>query len=273
LGGAVAIVTGGASGIGRAFSATLVRRGSTVVVADLDGARAEVVAKELDGGGRRARAAELDVRDGPAVQALVDDVVTTHGRLDYVFNNAGIGVGGNVQDLTLAHWDRIIDVNLRGVINGVMAAYPIMVRQRRGHIVNTASMAGLVPPGLLTPYATTKFGVVGLSMSLRTEAAGYGVRVSAVCPGPVNTPMLDTRGPEDLPVPDSLPDGRRVLSKWSPPCSPERVARAVMRGIDRNTPIIVVPWWIKPAWALWRLSPRLLLRLAEGEIGRIRRMA
>src|SRR5207244_3176836 len=136
---------------------------------------------------------------------LIEDVHARHDRLDYLFNNAGIGVGGNLEDLTMAHWERIIDVNLRGVVHGVMAAYPLMIRQGRGHIVNTASMAGLVPTGM------------------------------------------------------------------PPPCSPERVARAVLRGIERNDPVVVVPWWIKPGWALMRLSPRLLLRMAAAEIASVRR--
>jgi len=269
--GATAIVTGGASGIGRALVTALADRGTTVVLADVDGDAAQLVAKELDGGRGLVSPVHLDVREADAVRAVVLDVRDRRGRLDLLCNNAGIGVGGNLEDLTLAHWDRIIDVNLRGVVHGVMAAYPVMLEQGRGHIVNTASMAGLVPTGMLTPYSTTKFAVVGLSLALRSEAAAKGVRVSVLCPGPVKTPMLDSRGPEDLPIPPSLPRPRRFLTRRAPPCSPERAARAVLRGIERNDPVIVVPWWIKPAWALMRISPRLLLRMAEGEIASARR--
>jgi len=102
-------------------------------------------------------------------------------------NNAGIGVGGEASELTLAHWERVIDVNLRGVIHGVHAAYPVMIAQRSGHIVNTASLAGLMPSPWLTPYAMTKHAVVGLTLSLRAKAAAHGVRVTAVCPGVVDT--------------------------------------------------------------------------------------
>src|SRR5207248_6593438 len=122
-----------------------------------------------------------------------------HGRLDLMVNNAGIGIGGETRELLLAHWDRIIDVNLRGVVHGVHAAYPVMIEQGSGHIVNTASLAGLLPSPGATPYAMTKHAVVGLSLSLRGEAAAYGVRVTAVCPGVVETPILDKGGPDDLP--------------------------------------------------------------------------
>src|SRR4051794_19719080 len=139
----VAIVTGGGSGIGEALCRALAARGDTVVVADIDGASAERVAGDI---GAHATAAKVDVRDYTAVQGVVDDTVAAHGRLDLIVNNAGIGVGGDVLELTVAHWDRIIDINLRGVIHGVHAAYPVMARQRSGHIVNIGSVAGLPPP-------------------------------------------------------------------------------------------------------------------------------
>ena len=108
-----------------------------------------------------------------------------------MFNNAGISIGGETEELTLDHWNSIIDVNIRGVVHGVHAAYPVMVRQGSGHIVNTASMGGLMAAGLLTSYVMTKHAVVGLSLALRSEAAAHGVGVTAVCPSAVDTPILD----------------------------------------------------------------------------------
>src|SRR6516225_4102198 len=197
----IAIITGAASGIGRALASALVTRGDTVVVADVDGEGAERVAGELARRGPgTATSAVVDVRDAGTVRALVDQVRDQHGRLDVMVNNAGIGIGGEAGELALAHWERVIDVNLRGVVHGVHAAYPVMIAQRSGHIVNTASLAGLVPAPLLTPYAMTKHAVVGLSLSLRAEAAAHGVRVTAVCPGVVDTPILDSVSPDDLPA-------------------------------------------------------------------------
>jgi NAD(P)-dependent dehydrogenase (short-subunit alcohol dehydrogenase family) len=205
-----AIVTGGGSGIGEALSRALAARGDTVVVADIDGANAERVAGDIGG-----TAAKVDVRDAGAVQALVDDTVASYGRLDLIFNNAGIGVGGDALELTVAHWDRIIDINLRGVVHGVQAAYPVMARQGSGHIVNTASIAGLMAPAYMAPYVAVKHAVVGLSMSLRGEAKAHGVNVTAVCPGWTDTAILDSMGPEDLPKPALAREGgvREIAEK------------------------------------------------------------
>src|SRR3954447_8385185 len=192
--GRIAIVTGGGSGIGEALSRALAGRGDTVVVADIDGAAAERVAGEISG-----HAAKVDVRDAASVQALVDDTVAAHGRLDLMVNNAGIAVGGDALELTVAHWDRIIDINLRGVVHGIQAAYPVMAKQRSGHIVNTASMAGLTAPAFMAPYVAVKHAVVGLSMSLREEAKAHDVNVTVVCPFWIDTPILDSTGPDDLP--------------------------------------------------------------------------
>ena len=137
--GKVAVITGGGSGIGAAMAAELRRQGATVVTADVKGGDVE-----------------LDVRDRAAVEAAVERVITDHGRLDLLFNNAGISMGGETHRMDPSYFDRIIDVNLRGVVNGVMAAYPRMVEQGHGHIVNTASMAGLAGTPMVAAYSMTK---------------------------------------------------------------------------------------------------------------------
>jgi NAD(P)-dependent dehydrogenase (short-subunit alcohol dehydrogenase family) len=250
----IAIVTGGGSGIGEAISRALAARGDTVVVADIDGAAAERVAGDI---GQRATSAKVDVRDADAVQGLVDDTVAAHGRLDLIFNNAGIGIGGDVLELTVPHWDRIIDINLRGVVHGVQAAYPVMARQRSGHIVNTASIAGLVAPPYLAPYAATKHAVVGLSMSLREEAKAHGVRVTVVCPGWTDTPILDSTGPDDLPKPSMAEEGgvREVAERMGRLYTPQELARDVLAAIDKNKAILVTPRKFRVMWRLQRLTP------------------
>jgi short-subunit dehydrogenase len=160
----------------------------------------------------------------------------------------------------------VIDVNLRGVVHGVQAAYPVMVRQGDGHIVNTASLAGLLPAPGIAPYSATKWAVVGLSLSLRGEGAAKGVRVSVVCPGGVDTPILDKRTPADLPpVPsaDNI-DSRAVITRMSGGrlYDPDSLAVDILRGIDRNQAIIVAPRQARILWRLMRLSPSLFLRLS-----------
>jgi NAD(P)-dependent dehydrogenase (short-subunit alcohol dehydrogenase family) len=264
----IAIVTGAASGIGRALATALVARGDTVVVADIDGDGAGRVAGELARHGPGTAApAMVDVRDAAAVRDLVDQARDTYGRLDLMMNNAGIGVGGEARELVLAHWDRVIDVNLRGVVHGVHAAYPLMIEQGSGHIVNTASLAGLLPSPGLTPYAMTKHAVVGLSLSLRAEAAAYGVRVTAVCPGVVDTPILDTAGPDDLPKPALSGHTREVFRHFQPRFyAPGRLAQDVLRGIDRNAALVVAPASARVAWYLWRYAPLVVTRMAARQL-------
>src|SRR3954471_16954051 len=249
----VAIVTGGGSGIGAGISRALGARGDSVVVADIDGAAAQRVADEVGG-----TAAKVDVRDGEAVQALVDDTVAGHGRLDLIFNNAGIGVGGDATELTTAHWDRIIDINLRGVTNGVAAAYPVMARQRSGHIINTASIAGLIATPYMAPYVAVKHAVLGLSLSLRGEAKAYGGQVLAVCPGGTDTPILDSTGPDDLPK-TSLAEReggvRETAQKMGKLYSPEALAQDILEAIAKDKAVLVTPTKFRVMWRLSRLSP------------------
>lgn len=177
----VAIVTGAGSGIGRAISVALGRRGARVIVTDLDLASAEATAEMVRRAGAETSAHRVDVVDPGDVSEIVDHTVRVHRRLDLLFNNAGIAVGGEARDTTLAEWHRTIDVNLLGVVHGVHAAYPVMIRQGSGHIVNTASVAGLSPVPGLVAYAATKHAVVGLSTrsARRRRATESGSRRSA----------------------------------------------------------------------------------------------
>jgi NAD(P)-dependent dehydrogenase (short-subunit alcohol dehydrogenase family) len=154
---ATAIITGGASGIGRALAEELARRGCEVVLADLQIELAQEVAAEIQASGGKAEAMKVDVADFPAVEKLVQATVKRTGRLDYMFSNAGIAVAGSVGLYGIEDWNYVVDVNLRGVINGVQAAYKRMVAQGFGHIVNTASMAALMPgPGNVSiPWPST----------------------------------------------------------------------------------------------------------------------
>lgn len=200
---------------------------------------------------------------------LVERVAAERGRLDVVFNNAGIAVGGTVDELTLDHWNRTIDVNLRGVVHGVHAAYPIMKRQGFGHIVNTASLAGLVPAPLMAPYTATKHAVVGLSLALRAEAAAHGVRVSVVCPGFTDTPLLDNANPGLPQTPTGAgarESARRTTGRLY---SVDALAADVIRGMARNRALIVAPATGRLAWRGTRLSPSAAVRVASLAVRRL----
>ena len=255
---AIALITGGGSGIGAATGTLMAANGDTVILADINAEAADNVAAAIVASGGKAESAALDVRDGRAFAALVDRVVADHGRIDLIFNNAGIGVGGPIEDLNAEHWQRIVDVNIMGVVNGVRAAYPHMIRQGDGHIVNTASLAGLVPSPMLAPYAMTKHAVVGLSLSLRPEAARHGIRVTALCPGPTETPILDSKGPEDLP-PNDVFSARDLLMKATGEIYPvEDLAAELVAGIAANKSYIVAPRRARMAWWIHRLLPAVV---------------
>ncbi len=260
--GAVAIMTGGASGIGRALSEALGRRGASVVLADRQVALAQEVADGIQERGGQASAVELDVTDFAAVDQLVRATTQDQGRLDYMFNNAGIAIGGEVRVCQIEDWDSVLNVNLHGVVNGVQAAYPVMLSQGCGHIVNTASMAGLLPMPAAVSYATTKHAVVGLSKSLRVEAALYGIRVSVLCPGFIRTPILHggKYGKNLQPVP---PEVQEKFIRQYRPMAPAVFAEKVLDALARNKALIIVPGWWRLFWWLSRLSPALELSLAQ----------
>jgi len=260
--GAVAIITGGASGIGRALAGELARRGAEVVLADLQDDAVKKAAAEIRSRGGRSTAAVVNVADFDGVRQTVSDTIERTGRLDFLFNNAGIGIGGEVRDYTLNDWNRLMDVNQRGVVHGVQAAYGAMVDQGFGHIVNTASIAGLCPTPFETGYGMTKHAVVGLSQSLRIEAAGHGVRVSVVCPGVIRTPILD--GGRYGRVIGDIPS-EKTMAMWERlrPMDPDIFARKVLDQVALNRAIIIVPGWWKIFWWMYRLSPALGMRLVE----------
>jgi NAD(P)-dependent dehydrogenase (short-subunit alcohol dehydrogenase family) len=258
-----AIVTGAASGIGKELARQLAADGWHVVVADLNGDGAKRVAEQLPD----AEGLQLDVTDADAVQAAVHDVHDRHG-LHLMVNNAGVSprAPGDTPELDLADWRRVIEVNLFGVVHGVAAAYPLLVKQGRGAILNTASLAGLTFGPGLGVYGASKHAVVGYSLGLRAEAARYGVRVVTLCPSFVDTPLLDgtvtsTQG-ETRSIRESiapLRTGKLVTA--------EETAAAALDGVRRNRAVVVVPRRGRQLWAMTRWAPGLAGR-ASASIAR-----
>ncbi len=261
----VAIVTGGASGIGRALATELANRGATVVVADLQKEQAAELVVALTKSGAKAVARTLDVTDYEAFDQMVAEVMQLFGRLDYLFNNAGIMFMGDAEKYSIDDWNFTVDVNLRGVINGVQASYNRMRAQGFGHIVNTASMAGLIPTAGSIGYTTTKHAVVGLSKGLLAEAAEHNVRVSAFCPGIIRTPIM-TGGKFGRKV-EELDDRQQknflgALEKMKP-MDPALFATRALDAVARNQFLIILPKWNRLFWLLNRFSSRLGLGFSK----------
>jgi len=255
--GATAIVTGGASGIGRAFAMELARRQCHVIVADLQIDLAEEVVSEITRTGGSARAEQIDVTDWAGVEQLVQTTHKRSGRLDYIFNNAGIHISGGVEHYSPEDWNLLIDINLRGVIHGVQAAYPIMVAQGFGHIINTSSIAGLLTSPGSVGYSATKFAVVGLSKSLRVEAARKGIKVSVLCPGVIRTPLLKQGGKYGKQVEHIPAEEQNRIWESLRPMDPAAFARCVIAAVAKNKAVIIAPAWWRLLWWMARLTPAL----------------
>lgn len=261
----VAIITGGASGIGQAIGEELGRLGAQVVLVDIQEELGLAVAEGIRQAGGRADMRALDITDRGAVDAFFNGVRDSYGHLDLVFNNAGINVVGELRDISLEQWDRLIDVNLKGVIYGTHTAYEIMREQGHGHIVNTASIAGLVPLPIEGAYGATKHAVVGLSMSLRAEARALGVNVSVVCPGVIGTPMVDTGTYVNF-------DKDELMANAPTLYSVDRAARVILRGVRRNRGIITVTAAARILWWVQRFMPGALTMLVQPALKRLRKL-
>lgn len=261
--GATAIITGGASGIGRALAQELARRGAEVVLADLQIELAQEAAAGIRNWGGKATAVKLDVTDYPAVEKVVRDTVFRTGRLDYLFNNAGIFISGNIHQYSIEDWDYIFNINVRGVVHGIHAAYPIMLKQGFGHIVNTGSMAGLMSSPGEVAYSMTKHAVVGLSRSLRAQAGLAGIRVSVLCPGIIQTAMVENGGTFGRSYLAISPETRRELLEKIKPMPADLFARKVLDAVAKNKAIIIEPPWWRWIWRLQRLFPAYSIELTQ----------
>lgn len=215
-----AVLTGGASGIGAATAKRFAEEGSTVIITDVDVEGGEAVADEIVDSGGTAEFRELDVRSYDAVESVLDAVAEEYGGIDVLFNNAGVGEDRSLAETDEAHRDRIVEVNLYGVWNGCRAVLPIMRASGGGAIVNTSSMAGWLPAPFTT-YAMTKAAVLHFTKSIAQEFGNHGIRVTAVCPGAIETPMLREWYTEDQ------ADGMRRRSAVSRLGNPEEVAAGV----------------------------------------------
>lgn len=226
--GRVAVVTGAAGGIGRATCAELAGAGARVLAVDLDAEQVEQVANELRAGGAEAIAVAADVSDAAAVEGYVARALATWGRLDVLFNNAGIeGAVAPLEQYPLEVYDRVIAVNVRSVFLGLKYALPAMRAQRGGSIVNCSSVSGLRGAAGTSGYAASKHAVIGLTRVAAAEAGADGVRVNAVCPGPITTRMMTSIAqlttPDDPAAAAAAAAARNPSGRWGEPAEVARV--------------------------------------------------
>lgn len=257
--GKIAIVTGAGSGVGKSITEHLVRYGATVYATDIAFRNAESdegLVKKL----------YLDATDAVAVQRLVNRVVSEQGRLNYMFNNAGFAVASEIRDMTVEQWRDIFNLNVMGVVNGVMAAYPVMIRQHTGHIVNTASLAGVTYSPSLTAYSSTKHAVVSLSLGLRMEAAKFGVKVTALCPGFIKTNIYSSAVKNKVST-----DGLLEVIKPFGLLELDPTVEKLLQGVAKNKALVVLPAYGKVLWFLTRLSPTMMTFLGRSAINNFRK--
>jgi NAD(P)-dependent dehydrogenase (short-subunit alcohol dehydrogenase family) len=263
--GKIVVVTGAGSGIGRATAHLFGRLGARVHVADIDGESASAVAEEIGD----AVAHTVDCSDSAAVEAFAERVFAEGRGVDVLHNNAGIGHAGDIEQTTMDDWRRVIEVNLLGVAYGIQAFVPRMMDQgRRATIVNTASAAGLIGVPQMAPYCASKHGVVGLTEALDAELKEHGIRVCAVCPGIIDTPIVEkaTLRGEPAERREAAMDYYRRRG-----ASPEDVAEAVFDAVSNGKVIRTVPRAeVGIPWAMRRLSPRVagvVIRRLAGVLG------
>ncbi|MBN1288832.1 MAG: SDR family NAD(P)-dependent oxidoreductase [Actinobacteria bacterium] len=241
--GKATVVTGAASGIGRESALAFARRGARVAAVDIDRVKLAEVKSELEAAGTEVYDYIVDVSKAEQVKDLCDDIYRKMGRVDVLYNNAGVGIAGRFEDTSLEDWEWIMGVNVWGVINGCHYFYPRMVEQGGwSHIVNTASGAGLVPLLVMTAYSCTKFAVVGFSETLRSEAALHGIGVSCICPGLVDTPItravkLTSRSKRN---PTEKMQNKFVRAYQLRNYTPDKVAKAVVKAVEKNKGVVPV---------------------------------
>jgi len=244
----VVVVTGGASGIGKEIVKQIVPTGAQVIVVGRTKKTGHAFVKELHKAGYEVEFERVDMTDKKKVETMFKKIIATYGRIDFMINNAGIFMGGEMRDTKLKNWYEVMDNNIYATINGTHFAYQYMIKQGYGHIVNVASTAGLIPVPAMGIYGATKYAIVGLTHALRNEAKGLGVKVSVVCPSIINTPLYDTAIYNKL-------DKTKALKTRRSQQTPEKAAKKIIRGMMKNQATIHTSIATHGIWLLYRIAP------------------
>ena len=238
--GEVAVITGGASGIGRATALALARRGADVVLADVNDRRLADARAEIERLGRRALAVQCDVARDEDVTRLAEEAESRLGPVGLVMNNAGVVLRGALEEVSLADWRWCFDINVFGVIRGINAFLPRMIARRHGYIVNTGSVAGMVAlTGEGAPYIASKFAVVGLTEALALYCHPFGIGVSLLCPGGVKTNLAETGRSIGMTSERQVSETRMAQSvQGGEELEPEYVGELVAEAVEEETFLI-----------------------------------
>jgi NADP-dependent 3-hydroxy acid dehydrogenase YdfG len=248
----VVVITGAGSGIGKASAEAFAAEGADVVIADIHEDRLQEVSSGIIARGGRALIKKVDVADRTQVEGLASFAIKEKGSVDILFNNAGVAIGATFENTSIEEWEWIFSINFWGVLYGIKAFLPHMIERKYGHIVNTSSLAGLCSMPGMSAYSSTKFAVAGLGEALRAEVRKYGIGVSTICPGVINTRVVEDGRMH-------LREGARANRQtvvdfyrnfgWPP----ERVAKAVLSAVRHNRSVVPVG---PESWVQW-FSKRL----------------
>ncbi len=259
----VALITGGGSGLGEAMARRFAERGYQVVIADIDTARAQGVAEDI---GPAAIAANIDVTDPEAWDKVFRLVEERFGHLDVLINNAGVAVGGTLEETSLEDWRWVIDIDLMGVMIGCKTFAPMMRERGRGHIINVASYAGFAAAPGINAYGTAKAGVIAMSEMLRAELHEAGVHVSALCPAFVTTRLTETmRAPDE--------SYQKRVSRWMEKSgvSADDVAEVVWKAVQKPRFLLLTHRDTRWLWRFKRWAPELYFRMILREVRKMMR--
>lgn len=262
----IVVVTGATSGIGQVICEEVARRGALAIVTGRNLKKAEEIANTIRESGHLAEALKIDVSRKEEIKKGFESILKTHGRIDYLFNNAAILYMGEYHDMTDEQLDQLIDINLKGVAFGMLYAYRIMKEQGSGHLVNIASQAGLMPVPSMAAYSSSKHGVVGLSNSIRIEAEQFNVGVSVACLGLIKSEMLSKGTLKGIDKKSAI-SWMRFKEMDTLEC-----VHQILADVERNKPYIIVPRYTKILWWVSRTFPRGIQKLVRRSMVEYREM-
>lgn len=262
LTGKTVVIMGAGGGVGRALSKAFSNEGARVAAVDINEKEANETADILRRQGFDCLAVCADATDGEAVKSVADTIISEFGHMDVLINSVGIGSGGRVERFNLDDWEKTIKVNLWGTLVPIYTFLPHMIERKQGHIAIISSASGLLASPFTAPYNTTKFALVGLGDSMRSELSGYGIGVTTICPTAIRTKFLEhslVRLEDDF----DTKIHTYLLKFWESACDPEKAAEIIIRAIKKNKPLVVIGNEIKLFYLLKRFMPFLYYSILD----------